>query len=162
MIVNLLIDGYTNNAEEHIFREHNVSSFQMMTYLNYWQAFFLACYLVATYVLYGESGELAVALEALQSSTVLRYDIFFFCASASIGQLLVFALIHDLGALTWICISVTRKIFTILLSVFMFGHSIKPFQWIGVVLVFIGMSIDVYYSHVTGESNNHHSKTKQH
>lgn len=38
----------------------------------------------------------------------------------------------------------TRKFFTILASVVMYGHALNGYQWAGVSLVFIGLSVEVY------------------
>ena len=40
-------------------------------------------------------------------------------------------------------ISVTRQLFTIMLSVVLFGHKVNRIQWIGVILVFIGLVVDI-------------------
>ena len=37
----------------------------------------------------------------------------------------------------------TRKLFTILFSVMLYGHVLSSLQWLGVALVFVGLSIDV-------------------
>ena len=41
-------------------------------------------------------------------------------------------------------ISTTRKIFTILLSIFLFNHAINKIQWVCIIVVFIGMGYEIY------------------
>ena len=66
-----------------------------------------------------------------------------FCLCAAVGQVLVFKVMKEFGSLAWITISITRKLFTILFSVFMFGHPIKQVQWLGIACVFLGMIVEV-------------------
>jgi hypothetical protein len=42
-----------------------------------------------------------------------------------------------------VTISVTRQLFTILLSVMLFGHYVNAVQWLGVVFVFAGLGLDI-------------------
>lgn len=37
---------------------------------------------------------------------------------------------------------VTRKLFTMLLSVFVYSHTLSPLQWIGVATVFAGIGLE--------------------
>lgn len=37
---------------------------------------------------------------------------------------------------------VTRKLFTMLLSLFVYNHQLSPLQWIGVVTVFLGIGVE--------------------
>lgn len=43
-----------------------------------------------------------------------------------------------------LCFCSTRKFFTILCSVVLYGHSLSTIQWSGVTLVFAGLSVDIY------------------
>ena len=40
-------------------------------------------------------------------------------------------------------VTVTRKLFTMLLSVFWFDHRLNVGQWISVLLVFVGIGLEV-------------------
>jgi len=46
--------------------------------------------------------------------------------------------------LTTSLITTTRKFFTIIASVVLFGHAVNALQWIGVVAVFAGLGYDIY------------------
>ena len=41
-------------------------------------------------------------------------------------------------------ITLTRKMFTMLLSVFMYDHKLTPGQWAGAGVVFAGISVEAY------------------
>lgn len=188
MFVNLLIDGYTNNTQDNIFKEHGASFLQMMKYVNLWQAFFLMSYLgelcvcavcycgldigyiyyvivhaddcwvvdvcfnadiiymyltVISNVVVGETSELASAVHLLTHFPQVKYDLLGFCACGCFGQLLVFSLMKEFGSLVWICVSVIRKLLTVLISVIMFSHPVNVYQWLGIAIVFFGIIVEV-------------------
>ena len=62
----------------------------------------------------------------------------------------------DYDPLTWITISITRKLFTIMLSAFAFNHSINVYQWFGVFLATMGMVLEIY-----GKYNDGSKKEKK-
>jgi UDP-galactose transporter B1 len=59
-----------------------------------------------------------------------------------LGQLFIFETIQHFGSLTLVMVTVTRKLFTMLLSVFVFGHVLKLGQWVGVGVVFLGIGVE--------------------
>jgi solute carrier family 35 (UDP-galactose transporter), member B1 len=144
VLCNLCLDGYTNNEQDLIFSKYESSSLQLMKYINVWQVIYLLCILVATAIVHQESSELILSLQMTIQSTRLQFDLLEFCICAGVGQLLIFQIMKDFGSLAWVTISVTRKLFTILVSVIMFSHPVKMIQWTGIACVFVGMSIDMY------------------
>lgn len=63
--------------------------------------------------------------------------------SASLGQVFIFLTIHHFSPLTCTTITTTRKFFTILLSVYKFGHVLDVWQWVSVGLVFGGLYLEI-------------------
>ena len=53
--------------------------------------------------------------------------------------------VTNFGPLTCSIFTTTRKFFTILGSVLIFGHTMIGRQWVGTVLVFIGLGMDSAY-----------------
>jgi UDP-galactose transporter B1 len=145
--INLFLDGYTNNEQDQIFKKYKISGIEMMKYINIWQAIYLLIYLIILWFYYKESSELYGAIIALLNSHEIQYDIILFCICAGLGQVLIFAVMKEFGSLTWITISITRKLFTVLLSVFAFNHVMKLNQWLGIIFVFTGLSIDMVMSY---------------
>jgi len=64
-----------------------------------------------------------------------------------LGQNFIFFTIHEFGALANSLITTTRKFFTIVFSIFFFGHRISSMQWVGVVLVFAALGYELYMKH---------------
>lgn len=59
-----------------------------------------------------------------------------------LGQLFIFETISHFGSLTLVMVTVTRKLVTMLLSVVVFGHRLRPGQWFGVAVVFLGIGVE--------------------
>jgi len=144
--VNLTLDGYTNNEQDKIFESDKISGLQMMKYTNIWQVFFIGLYLAIGWAAASTSGggsELGEAYSFFKSSPEIQKDIGLFCLCASLGQILVFQIMQEHGSLVWITISITRKLFTILVSVIAFQHPLNLYQCIGIVLVFAGIALEL-------------------
>lgn len=149
VLINLAMDGYTNNEQDRLFAKHSASPNQMMKYVNIWQCLYQLWYLLAGWFLYDTASEMYLALHAVTHCRELVYDILMFCVCASVGQVLIFNVMKEFGSLSWITISVTRKLVSVVLSVIMFKHKVGVTQWMGVGLVFIGLGLDAgmsYYS----------------
>eukprot|EP00600_Ochromonadales_sp_CCMP1393_P007611 CAMPEP_0174972666 /NCGR_PEP_ID=MMETSP0004_2-20121128/10769_1 /TAXON_ID=420556 /ORGANISM="Ochromonas sp., Strain CCMP1393" /LENGTH=285 /DNA_ID=CAMNT_0016222941 /DNA_START=277 /DNA_END=1134 /DNA_ORIENTATION=+ len=162
VLVNLGLDGYTNNEQDHIFSHHKASANQMMRFVNLWQCLYQVVYLVGGYFMLGHLSELYLAFHMIRTCPDIGLDIVLFCTCASLGQILIFGLMKEFGSLVWITISVTRKLFTIFLSVFMFKHTVSSFQWMGVAMVFGGLGLDIgmnYYH--KGQNSKAVAKTKK-
>lgn len=143
--VNLTLDGYTNNEQDKIFAEDKTSGLQMMKYTNIWQVMFIALYLTGDWLYFISSGnsEFHQALQMLISCPEIQRDIVLFCLCASLGQILVFQIMEEHGSLVWITISITRKLFTILVSVIAFQHALNLYQCVGIGLVFAGIALEI-------------------
>lgn len=59
-----------------------------------------------------------------------------------LGQLFIFETIQHFGSLTLVMVTVTRKLFTMLLSVVVFNHTLSAGQWTGVAVVFGGIGVE--------------------
>lgn len=143
VLINLSMDGYTNNEQDHVFSLYKASAMEMMKYTNFWQTIYQGIYLLVGLALSGTNSELDRASRMMHGSHQLKTDILMFCACASVGQVLIFGLMKEFGSLVWITVSVTRKLCTIILSVIIFKHSVNYKQWFGVVLVFMGLLLEI-------------------
>lgn len=58
------------------------------------------------------------------------------------------------GPLTCSIITTTRKFFTILASVIFFANPISSMQWVGTVLVFLGLGLDAKFGKGTKKTSH--------
>ena len=66
--------------------------------------------------------------------------------------------VSEFGPLPCSIITTTRKFFTVLGSVIMFGNTLLPHQWVGAVLVFCGIFLDGAYGKQKPKPQVEHQK----
>lgn len=143
---NLLLDGYTNAKQEKMYKAYDgyISSYHMMTWLNGWTALLIGIWLGSTYVLYGETSDFGVAITFFQESPDILPHIVTFSLMGSVGQIFIFLTMKEFGAMINTTICLTRKFFSICLSILFYAHPVTPLQWAGVFTVFSGLSLQTY------------------
>jgi UDP-galactose transporter B1 len=105
----------------------------------------------SSFGLYSSQIDQAVAFAVKYPAVVS--DIALFSFSGAIGQVFIFYIITEYGSLTSVLITVTRKFFSILLSVVIFGHKVQSWQWVGCTMVFVGLLINTSGKLSAGEKN---------
>jgi UDP-galactose transporter B1 len=138
LLLSLSMDGLTGAIQERMKAEHATKSGHMMYKMNLWSTFYL---LVA--VLY--TGELFKFYDFINRHQGLIGDIALFSSLSAIGQLFIFLTVAEFGPLPCSVVTTTRKFFTVLTSVFLFGNKLTQTQWLGTSLVFLGLSLDAIY-----------------
>ncbi|KAH9936249.1 UAA transporter [Fomitopsis serialis] len=151
LLINLAIDGATNSTQDEIFARYKVSGQQMMFWINLFCTVLtsLMCVLPLPYipVLHpGESGttELHGALEFIRTHTDIVKALLQFALTGSLGQLFIFETLQHFGSLTLVTVTLTRKMFTMLLSVIVYSHKLTLGQWLGTSVVFAGISVEAW------------------
>ncbi|KAF1740410.1 hypothetical protein MXB_3175 [Myxobolus squamalis] len=134
-MISLLFDGLTGAIQERMRASYKVTSTHLMFFLNFWASLIL----IGICIISGEF--LSFYRFCVRSPTILK-DILLFAISSAVGQCFIFKTITNLGPLMCSIITTTRKLFTILLSVLLFGNKLSTFQWIGVTMVFTGITLD--------------------
>ncbi|ORZ18514.1 UAA transporter [Absidia repens] len=142
LCTNLAIDGLTNATQDQIFHTYSsiVSGQHMMFYMNAIGSLFSASYLV----LHPYNDELQQAILFCSTHPAVIRDILLFGLCGAIGQCFIFYTLQHYGSLRLVTVTVTRKLFTMLLSVFWFNHVLSVGQWSGVALVFSAIGLEAY------------------
>lgn len=86
--------------------------------------------------------ELFGALSFLSRHPEALKHVLGFAACGAVGQLFIFHTLSRFSSLLLVTVTVTRKMLTMLLSVFWFGHSLSGGQWLGISLVFGGIGAE--------------------
>ncbi|CRK34735.1 hypothetical protein BN1708_006471, partial [Verticillium longisporum] len=84
----------------------------------------------------GGGGELAAALDFMARYPAVWVDVLGFAACGAVGQVFIFYTLSTFSSVLLVTVTVTRKMVTMALSVFAFGHRLTGMQWLGVGLVF--------------------------
>ncbi|KAF9895933.1 UDP-galactose transporter, partial [Lobosporangium transversale] len=135
--INLTLDGVTNSTQDQIFHQFKVTGQQMMCFMNLFMSTFMSLWLLNPW-----NPELINALNFCQTHPAIIKDIIMFSLCGALGQCFIFYTLEHYGSLSLVTVTVTRKLFTILLSVVAYGHEMKPLQWVMVAVVFSGIGLE--------------------
>lgn len=138
LLLSLAMDGMTGAVQERMKTEHRTKSGHMMYRMNLWSTFFLLAATLAT-------GELTKFNSFIGRHPSLIYDIAMFSSLSAIGQFFIFLTVAEFGPLPCSIITTTRKFFTVLTSVLLYGNNLTNTQWTGTALVFLGLALDAAY-----------------
>ncbi|KAF8969541.1 UDP-galactose transporter [Entomortierella lignicola] len=139
VVINLTIDGITNSTQDQIFRLFKVTGQQMMCFMNLFMAMFMALWLLNPF-----NSELGSALAFCHSHPSIIIDIMLFCTCGAVGQCFIFYTLEQFGSLSLVTVTVTRKLFTIILSVIAYGHLFNISQYLMIGVVFSGIGLEAY------------------
>lgn len=153
LILSLSMDGLTGAVQERMKSDHQTKSGHMMYKMNLWSTFYLLLATVAT-------GELGRFYEFIGRHPSIIYDICLFSSLSAIGQLFIFLTVSEFGPLPCSIITTTRKFFTVLISVFLFGNKLTTTQWMGTSLVFTGLALDAIFGK-SSSSTTKETKSKK-
>ncbi|EMD60435.1 hypothetical protein GGP41_000755 [Bipolaris sorokiniana] len=150
--VNLLFDGLTNTVQDHIFTSfRGFTGPQMMCAQNIMSTALTVSYLLITPLLASTplasslglaTSELSDALGFITKYPAVGADVLMFSACGAIGQVFIFHTLAHFSSLLLVTVTVTRKMLTMVWSVWWFGHEITSMQWVGVGLVFGGIGAE--------------------
>jgi len=169
LLINLILDGATNSTQDEIFARYKVSGQQMMLWINLLCTLLTSLisvlplpYIPVLHPSKGGEAELRGALKFLRSHPSIIYPLVQFALTGALGQLFIFETLQHFGSLTLVygflqlwssfflltdegsTITLTRKLFTMLLSVIVYNHKLKPGQWAGAGVVFAGISVEAW------------------
>jgi UDP-galactose transporter B1 len=131
LLVSLTCDGLTGAVQERMKSEHQTKSGHMMRAMNKWSILYLGIALVG-------SGELWDFVGFVQRHPSVVWEVVLFSVTSALGQYFIFWCVSEFGPLPCSIVTTTRKFFTVLASVVIFGNTLVTRQWLGTVLVFGG------------------------
>eukprot|EP00735_Rhodelphis_limneticus_P006624 TRINITY_DN19055_c0_g1::TRINITY_DN19055_c0_g1_i1::g.13893::m.13893 TRINITY_DN19055_c0_g1::TRINITY_DN19055_c0_g1_i1::g.13893 ORF type:complete len:331 (+),score=61.86,sp/Q9M9S6/UTR3_ARATH/37.10/5e-49,UAA/PF08449.6/3.8e-73,EamA/PF00892.15/0.71,EamA/PF00892.15/6.9e-07,DUF914/PF06027.7/3.2e-06,TPT/PF03151.11/93,TPT/PF03151.11/4.4e-06,EmrE/PF13536.1/1.1,EmrE/PF13536.1/1.9e+02,EmrE/PF13536.1/0.0041,Nuc_sug_transp/PF04142.10/0.067,Nuc_sug_transp/PF04142.10/3.2,Cation_efflux/PF01545.16/1.3e+02,Cation_ef len=137
VLANLVLDGFTNAQQDKLNRAMGLSAHQMMYYVNLYCSVVVGLWMVLSPLFELGPGFGPAIAFCMKHPQALK-EVLTFAACGCLGQNFIFASLKTFGSLTNVTITITRKFFTILISVLFFGHHTTPLQWFACSLVFIG------------------------
>eukprot|EP00904_Undaria_pinnatifida_P003278 jgi/Undpi1/12951/HiC_scaffold_7.g02617.m1 len=146
LTLSLVLDGVTGSAQERLKAACKPTVHEMMFFMNAWALFLLS---VAAHF----SGQGVEGLTFCSSNPAVMSAVFGFSMAAALGQNFIYFTISNFNPLVCTTITTTRKFFTIVFSVVLFGHKISVRQWGGVAMVFSGIGYEM-----RGKYQRHHAK----
>ncbi|EJD50651.1 UAA transporter [Auricularia subglabra TFB-10046 SS5] len=150
LVINLALDGTVYSTQDEIIARHGVSGQQMMFWMNLFATLLttVIALLPLPYVpvLHPSGGttEFAGARAFFDKYPSALPPLAQFAATGALGQLFIFETLRNFGSLTLVTITLTRKLFTMLLSVVVYRHKLTTGQWIGGGIVFLGITLEAW------------------
>jgi len=131
----LLCDGiygpYQNRIKTKARERHApITAYHNMFNMNLWQGCMALFVCVVT-------GEIPKVVAFMSKHPAILKIIAEYAAAMALGQVFIFQLQASFGALVVTKTTTVRKLISVLLSVWYFGHSLNFMQWSGVALVFV-------------------------
>jgi UDP-galactose transporter B1 len=159
LFINLVLDGLTNSTQDALFASNpSLTGQQMMFTLSVLSSLLSFSLLVLPPLptLVPSSfaaiipapqpsaslSTLSASLAHLSNNPALLPSLLQYGLTSALGQLFIFETLHHFGSLTLITLTLTRKLFTMLLSVLIYGHKLSPQQWAGCAIVFAGIAFE--------------------
>jgi len=142
LCLSLTMDGITGAIQERMRAEHKTKSSHMMLSMNLWSTAYLAVALLVT-------GEGIEFIHFVSRHPSIIWHLATFSVASALGQFFIFLTVSDFGPLPCSVITTTRKFFTVLGSVLLFGNELVTRQWLGTALVFSGIFLDGAYGKST-------------
>lgn len=166
LLINLALDGAVNSTQDEIFVRHKVTGQQMMFWINVMCSGITVVlsllplpHIPVIHPSAAGTSEMMEALAFIRSHPSIISPLAQFAFTGALGQLFIFETLQHFGSLTLVfvylylslsftyshlrrTITLTRKLFTMLLSVVIYKHSLTPGQWVGAAVVFAGISVE--------------------
>lgn len=140
LTINLFLDGFYNSTQDHIFHTNkSITGPHMMCGLNT-----LSTLLTALFLLSPFTNQLSEAIDFITVHPAVLKDIVLFGLCGGLGQVFIFRTLENYGSIILVTVTVTRKMFSMLLSVVWFNHRLSFVQWCGVFAVFGGIGAEAY------------------
>eukprot|EP00696_Hemimastix_kukwesjijk_P002398 gnl/Hemi2/12942_TR4425_c0_g1_i1.p1 gnl/Hemi2/12942_TR4425_c0_g1~~gnl/Hemi2/12942_TR4425_c0_g1_i1.p1 ORF type:complete len:337 (-),score=96.53 gnl/Hemi2/12942_TR4425_c0_g1_i1:140-1150(-) len=133
----LLLDGYTNASQDELVKQHSPNAFQLVVLMNFWGT------LVMFFVLLLKGELLPGAAFCLQYPLVIG-QILLCAVCMAVGQIFLMYTVTIFGTLTMTKITTIRKCITVLTSVVVYNNPFTNQMWLGTLLVFCGLFLEVY------------------
>jgi len=139
LVLSLTMDGLTGGVQERIRGESRPTGQQMMKASNGWSTLFLAVALIVT-------REAFQFLEFAHRHPSVISNLLILGLTQAVGQMFLYSMVSEFGPLVVSVVTTTRKFFTVLASVIIFGNALSSRQWLGTILVFTGLFLDAFFS----------------
>lgn len=136
LATSLLADGVINSVQDHMFKHLQISSFHMMYYTNLFR--FLISFVA---ILLTDTLRYSVAF--IRSTPAVVPDLVLYSTFNVLGQVVIYSMVQSHGSLTLTTVNLTRKMFSILLSLVVFGHKISGIQALSILGVLGSIALEM-------------------
>lgn len=130
ILLSLACDGLTGGLQDRIKKKSKEIGVSAKPYdLMFWTNLSMAIVAIAVSLILGD---LTTGLNFTLKNPVILEKILKFAVCSAIGQSFIFYTISEFNSLVCTTVTTTRKVFSVLLSIFLNGHQLSPVGWVGI------------------------------
>ncbi|KAM3159559.1 UDP-galactose transporter [Lachancea thermotolerans] len=143
LVLSLLLDGFTNATQDTLLKRNRTSNKKpitgghLMLGLNmcivFWNFF---------YLLLIDPEQALKAKNMITEDPEIAHYLLTYAACGALGQICIFYTLQEYGSLVLVMVTVTRKMFSMILSILVYGHHVTRMQWLGISIVFGGITAE--------------------
>ena len=148
LVLSLFSDGMTSSKQSEARNKYKPGIFEMMESSNVYAIFIAVLYGIA-------SMELLPTIEYLLANPECLTDLIVLTIMGTIGQCFVYFTIVNFNSFYLSVITTTRKFFTVISSILIYNHHISGYQWLSIILVFVGVGMELLEGK-DGKHKGHH------
>jgi UDP-galactose transporter B1 len=137
VVASLVCDGVTGGIQKRLKAISKARGVEAKPYdLMFWTNLFMA--ITAAVIALGLQ-EFTTGIAYCMNNPVILNKILKFAACSAVGQSFIFYTIANFDPLVCTTVTTTRKVFSVLLSIFLHGHQLSPQGWFGLTLASAGI-----------------------
>jgi UDP-galactose transporter B1 len=137
IVMSLVLDGVTAGFQKKLKVETAKAGVKPKPYdFMFWTNLFMA---LTALVVAGGLGEFASGIAFCTNHPEIMSKIVKFSICSAVGQSFIFYTIANFDPLVLSTVTTTRKIFSVLLSIFLKGHTLSPIGWSGIAMACSGI-----------------------
>lgn len=136
MLVSVAADALFSDSQAYSKASFKPTANHLFTSANFFTFLFVLVSCIIT-------GEFFQQLAFCYDHPTVIFDIVLVSCLQVAGQISIYYVITNFKQHIWPLISTTRKVMTILLSIYIYNHSVVALQWISVILIFGGLIYEV-------------------
>jgi len=129
LVAFLACDAFTSTMQEKLFKEHPVSKYNQMLYINIISAIITLVAMIATHTV--SSAHVFCSVHP-----AIVVDIIELCLASIVGQWFIYSLVKEFGAFVLATTLAVRQVVSTLISYIYYRHPITHLQVVALVLVF--------------------------
>lgn len=135
----LTFDAFTSNWQGELFKQHHMTSMQMMAGVNLFSVIF-------TSVSLAEQGGFVECIAFMARQPAFVFHVILLSITSATGQLFIFYTISRFGPVTFTIIMTIRQGVAILLSCVIYHHSVNVIGVLGILLVFSAVIARIHFN----------------
>lgn len=152
ILLSLACDGITGGLQDRIKKKTAAAGLKVKPYdMMFWTNLFMGITaLVVSLVI----GDLQSGIKFCLENPVVLEKILKFAVCSAVGQSFIFYTISEFNSLICTTVTTTRKVFSVLLSIFLNGHQLSPTGWAGIGTATLGILSEIF------DNKGHHGPKK--